>query len=54
MSTAAVPARPTGRYELVRSDFVGKSGALFWRVVFRPAGSVTPRTNKRTEGMGTR
>jgi hypothetical protein len=56
MSTAAVtiPVRTTGRYELVPDSFVGKSGALFLRLVFRPEGSVTPRTHKRTEGMGTR
>jgi len=35
MSTAAI-SRPTARCEFVRSDFVGKSGALFWRVIFRP------------------
>jgi len=54
MPAIAIPARPAGHYELVPSSFVGKSGALFWRVVFRPEGSVTPHTNKKTEGMGTR
>jgi hypothetical protein len=60
MSTAvALSPRPTGRCEFVRSDFVGKSGALFWRVIFRPDHEAhkprkrTGPTDKGTGGTGT-
>jgi len=59
MSAIATPARPTGRCEFVRSDFVGKSGALFWRVIFRPDHEPhkprerTGLTDKGTGGTGT-
>jgi hypothetical protein len=51
----AANVRPSGWCEFVPSSFVGKSGASFWRVVFKPA-QVSPQSRQRTglKNKGTR
>lgn len=52
MSTTAATVRQ-GHYEFVPSRFVGKSGALFLDLRFRPD-PVTKPTKEKTQGSGSR